>query len=317
MNKQEFNALYKQARVHTAIIGLKSQKDVRKAYIKASEYAASLIADAKLRGLSAITLSYWQGVQAELQTALLELSKSIEATTVESVTKSSKVYSNITKEYLLSTAISERITRDGIVRLSDRMNNRIVSNIINRFGSDGYTLSGRVWRNVNYYQKDIGEIVIRGTALGRDPVKIAKDIQVYTADGKIALAQRWANIEGSTQEWTKRIPGKVDWRAVRLVRSEQQMAIQAAGVQSGINNPATTGEYQWVLGPGSAPCDVCSEYAQHTYTAENIPAYPHPACLCTIVPILRNKDDFINDLERFSQGESVDYIDQWYYSSYL
>ena len=44
------------------------------------------------------------------------------------------------------------------------------------------------------------------------PVKIAKDLEVYVAEGKASLMKRYGNLEAGTKEFAKRIPRNVDYQ---------------------------------------------------------------------------------------------------------
>jgi hypothetical protein len=183
----------------------------------------------------------------------------------------------------------------------------------------GHTFSTRVWGAREDWETNIRRIVEEGIKIGRDPAKIARDIQVYTADGRVALANRWAQIERGTPGWYNRLPKNLDWRGVRLVRSELQASIQAAQVEAGEQNPGATGEYRWVLGPGVDHCEECIDNSAQTYTKENVPSIVHPNCSCSIEPILRDRSQFIKDLKAWESGDiNADnrYIDQWYTNVY-
>jgi hypothetical protein len=192
-----------------------------------------------------------------------------------------------------------------------------------RLWSDGYTFSERIWGTGDIGLKGdwlerMKMTVAAGIAQGRDPVKIAKDIQVYTADGKIALSQRWGGLARGTAEFAKRIPGRLDWRAQRLVRSELGASLQNASVMAGEANPGADGLYDWVLSIGRRHWDCeCESLAEGgPYTAETIPTYPHSNCGCWTRPHLREMTGFLADLKSWAHGGSVDYLDEWYQGDY-
>jgi hypothetical protein len=199
------------------------------------------------------------------------------------------------------------------------VNRKLVESLVTRLWSDGYTFSERCWNLRADWLERIRMTVAAGIAQGRDPVKIAKDIQAYTADGKVALIQRWGKLERGAAEFAKRIPGRVDWRASRLVRSELHASLQDAGIAAGEINPGATGEYDWVLSPGreSWPCECENLAAGGPYKADQVPTYPHPHCGCSVRPRLRDRKEFVADLRRkFIHGESVPYLDEWYDEKY-
>lgn len=198
------------------------------------------------------------------------------------------------------------------------VNERVVRSVINRMFADGYTLSERIWRVGSDYPTQINRVISSGFAQGRDPVKIAKDLQVYIRDGKPALAKRYGpDLTAGTKAWMRRIRGQVDYRALRLVRSELYMSLQEAGRESGRANPGATEVYDWILNAGRQIWNcACEDYAgggpiDGGYDYHDVPSYPHPHCQCRTQARLRNHKQFTGDLKRWSRGESVDYLDEW------
>lgn len=303
MTNAEFHRQYQMARSKTSVISLKTMTEVKSIYIEASKIAAERIRDAELRNLSSLTDAYWNGVKADLRQGIIDMNGKIVEATNSAIGSCADIYTDITKAFLLANAKNEFVTESGINSLALSMNRGITESIARRVFNDGYTFSQRVWANGEYFQEVIKEIVARGVSIGRDPAKIAQDIQQYTVDGNIALAKRWANLSAYTPEWTKRLPKSIDWRAVRLVRSEIQMSIQQAGIDAGDNNVASTGEYKWLLGPGLAHCDTCLDYSMRTFTKETIPDYPHSNCVekGTLIDTPNGKVE----VEKLSIGDSI------------
>jgi hypothetical protein len=97
----------------------------------------------------------------------------------------------------------------------------------------------------------------------------------------------------------------VDYRAMRLYRSEIHRNLQEAAVEEGEDNPACTGEYDWILMPGRGvwQCDCPELAAGGPYTRETIPDYPHPNCDCMVEPRLKDAGDLIDELRAYARGE--------------
>lgn len=318
MTNAEYNLLYIEARKNTAKLSIKAQIGVKLAYQKATHNVAKVLNDAIERNLSIITIQSNYQLINELQIASTNLAKEIENITTDAVEKSSAIYTTPSEKYLLSAfsdASVSTVDKNFVKDTFSKINNNAVRNMVARTYSDGYTFSNRVWNLKGNYEKTIKDIISAGMAQGRDPVKIIKDIQIYVKDGKIALSERWGALERGTREWYGRIDGNIDWRAQRLVRSEIQATVQSVSVLSGEANPASTGEYDWILGPGLVHCSKCEDLAYYTYTAENIPPYPHSNCGCQVRPKLRDHDQFMDDLVAWNQGivtEGNRYIEDWY-----
>ena len=309
MTKSEYERLFVEARKSAANLSLKAQIHVKLAYKRA---AATLAKELKAnidKGYSSITINQ--------QTALLSAISNILGDDIQDITtglveSTSKIYTNIDKAFLLEAMPG--FSTEAIEGIFVKINNQAVQNMVTRIYSDGYNFSRRIWKTREGFENRIKDIITSGLAQGRDPVKLIKDIEIYVDGGRAALAKRWGDLEAGDTNWKKRIRGDIDSSAQRLVRSEIMATMQSISIQSGEANPAATGEYTWVLGPGLAHCADCIDYSAQIFTKDTIPDYPHPNCGCQIRPVLRDHDVFVNDLENFVNGnitEENKYLEIW------
>jgi hypothetical protein len=174
-----------------------------------------------------------------------------------------------------------------------------------------YSLSKSVWDTVNQTEKQILDVVRGGISQGRDIKKISADLMAYIQGGSQVIPGRWGKLETGTREYVRRL-GKtgIDYRAMRLYRSEKYRSLQEAAVEDGQSNPACTGEYDWILMPGRGTwnCDCPDIAAAGPYKADNIPPYPHtrhPNCDCLVEPRLKDHDEFIQQLRDYVHGEDT------------
>jgi hypothetical protein len=168
-----------------------------------------------------------------------------------------------------------------------------------------HSLSKSVWDTVNHTEEQILDVVRGGISQGRDVRDVAADLMEYIQGGPQALPGRWGKLEPGTKEYAKRL-GKtgVDYRAMRLYRSEKYRQLQESAVENAENDPACTGEYDWVTLDGK--CGICGELgAGGPYTADTVPAYPHPNCFCMVEPRLKGQDEFIQQLRDYVNGEDT------------
>lgn len=323
MTAAEYVRLYATARRQSANLSIKARAEIARIYRKAADEAAAVARDVMERGLSELTSERWASMAVQLKDAADDIASGVERIGRKLVTDAGSLFPEIDSRYVLAAVAeagaAKSVTSVVMGRLTAAVNRKLVESLATRIWSDGYTFSERCWNLREDWLERIKSTVAAGIAQGRDPVKIARDIQVYTADGKVALAQRWGKLERGTAEFAKRIPGRVDWRAARLVRSELYASLQDAGIAAGEINPGATGEFDWVLSPGREdwPC-ACAEFAVGgPYKADQVPTYPHPHCQCTVRPRLRDRKEFVADLrKKFVHGESVDYLDTWYDEKY-
>ncbi|MDR1174691.1 MAG: DUF3626 domain-containing protein [Treponema sp.] len=180
-----------------------------------------------------------------------------------------------------------------------------------------YSLSKSVWNIVGDAEDKILDVVWGGISQGRDVRTVAADLMAYIKGGPDVVKGRWGKLKPETREYANRLGAKgVDYRALRLYRSEIHRHQQEAAVEEGEDNPACTGEYDWILMPGREVwlCD-CEELAgAGPYTKETIPPYPHPNCDCMVRPRLKDSDDLIRDLKDYINGvpsEGANDISLW------
>jgi hypothetical protein len=302
---------------------LQARTELRSIYIQASDDVAKKLLASKKLGTGRLTQQLWTELEKDLQSAIKELDNGITKIAVSGVTETTKLYAEINTKYLYSAmqdAGVTRVTKAGIEKLGALQSRTAVESMVNRVYQDGYTFSQRVWNATTDYNKSIKEIVAKGMAEGRDPVKICRDIQGYTRDGKMALAKRWGHMKEGSAEWKKRIPKDIDWRALRLVRSEMQASIQDSNARSGEMNCGSTGQFKWLLGPGLTHCDDCLSYSTQIFTKDTLPGYVHSNCGCNNQPVLRDRDEFIKDLKAWMNDDGsrdTGYIDTWHDKIYV
>jgi len=317
MTKAAYEALFVAARKDIATATLTAQLKVKLAYTRAASDVASALRATLAKEQSLITLRAQTQLLEQLAARSTALADDVSKVLEEAIKKSAKVASGPDSQFLSEALVGvygKERSAEVVGAIYSRVNDSAVRNAVSRIYSDGYNLSARVWDLKGEFEETVKDILTTGIASGRDPVKLIKDIQVYVADGKLALANRWGSLERGSEEWKRRVKGKIDYRAQMLVRSEMQAMVQSLAVQSAAANPATTGRFEWVLGPGLAHCSVCVDYSVLTYTEDTVPAYPHPNCGCQVRPVLMSIDLFTGDLERWVAGEVDDenrYIDDW------
>jgi hypothetical protein len=180
-----------------------------------------------------------------------------------------------------------------------------------------YSLSKSVWGAVGDTENKVMDVVWGGISQGRDVRSVATDLMAYLKCGPEIVKGRWGKLEPGTKEYAKRLGSKgVDYRAMRLYRSEIHRNQQEAAVTEGEDNPACTGEYDWILMPGRGVflCTCPELAAGGPYTKETIPDYPHPNCDCMVEPRLADSDDLIRDLKDYVNGvpsEGANEISLW------
>lgn len=320
MTKAEYDRLYRAAGRDLPNLTLSQMRKLKSVYIKASKDVSKIIRRAEKLGLSDLTQQSWTAIDKQITLSIEDIRKAIDTRTQSTVTIAQRRFKNINYDYLddVIDSAGGLITRTGISNMFRVLDDRVLQSTLNRIWSDGYSYSDRIWRAGLRYQHDVKNVISSGLAQGRDMIKIAKDLGRYTRDGKTALVNSFGELKRGTKQFIRRIGNQVDYRALRIVRSELYASMQDSAKLSGQFNPASNGLYDWVRSNTKDwGCNCPANAAGSPYTAENVPSYDHPNCLCRIVPHLRNHDEFVSDLKSWSRGERVDYLDDWHRDYYL
>lgn len=327
MTQSEYKKLYSEARQQSTKIIMQVRRELKKVYTEAATLASAEVARVEAAGLSDLTSAAWRQINEQLLAGAKIIEKSVEEWTPLSISEAYQNYLDVDTQYILDAA-NPFITEAGIRNMGIGVDFRLLQAQASRVFQDGYTFSDRVIKVGEDYQYRIKNLILTGQAQGRDSVKIAKDIQVYVKLGKgeVFKPGRYGRLIPRTTQYKARISGTVDWRAIRLVRSEMNASLQEVGRQEGILNPGATGYYDWVKTSGNPIDPVNNNNAsgkrcidlqrEGPYLEQDIPKFQHPNCSCSVRPKLMNTNDFINDLKNWTPGDGG-YLDNWYYSVYL
>lgn len=341
MRKAEYRRLYRQARSKAGILVLRSKKELIKSYKEAGAITGTALKSITLEDLNEPTNPAWDTINNSLVLGGALISEKTQLLIPEKTEQAYSNYGVIDTDYVMDavkTAGNTIITYSGMESLTKSISDTIIRNQGSRLSVDGRTLSERIWdlfdlqgRPVGVngdYQYRIKNIIQAGLNQGRDAIDIAKDIQVYVSRGKVAVFNpgRYGRLVQGTPEYVNRISGTVDWRALRLVRSEMHMALQQASKADGIINPACLDLYDWKKTSGN-PLDPFSNRNSsglrcidledgNPYQLENVPDYQHSNCSCSVVPVLMDQRQFVEDLRGWVLGDGPPYMDNWYRTVY-
>ncbi len=206
---------------------------------------------------------------------------------------------------------------DDIRALYFRVNNRAVEAMWRRH-IKGLKLSDRIWKEKERARAAIQNILEEAAAAGQDAVETAKLLQQYVRKGALTLTRDYPNL---MNRLGSRIPDDISYEALRLARAETSTAYWDGVIESGRFSPSYKG-CKWILSRSHPVADICDAYADHDeglgygiYAPGSEPSYPHPNCLCTIVAVHEQPEDFAKKLKKWKeQGPSLETarIESWY-----
>jgi hypothetical protein len=244
--------------------------EIKAAYALAAEAVEAAFADAS--GLAAERLS---SINTQLAQATATIAESLLAEVPAVVSAGQSLYGAIDAELLGDLfAGSEAVTRTGIENMIVRINQRLIADTVNRMYQDGYTLSSKCWEIGGDYQTQITRLINSGIAQGKSTADIARSIGDYTKGGIGSLDKAY-----TSAKYGDVVVKNVDWRALRLVRTELGASMKIGAVMQGEQNPGCTGEYDWLRINTAQHSCLCPDLAAGSpYKAADVPSQPHPNC---------------------------------------
>jgi len=330
MTNKQYADLYKKARSRFPLIQKDIYKSIRSVYLEAATEAAKIVKQTTEAGLSELTSTAWRAIEEQLRASASAISTATDNGIKSSINQSywgsigRPGYGRIDTNFILANSPEGLFSANRLSEIAVGVNNRLIEALATRVLSDGYKLSDRIWGASGLganYTADITNLINAGIAQGRDVVDIAKDIELYVSKGRDAVftAGRYGTLEPGTSEYIKRIRKTVDYRALRLVRSELYASMQTAAIWQARINPACIGMVDWVLSAAHIDwgCECDSLAKDGPYEILRVPGYPHSNCMCVLRPVLREREEFVNDLAAWANDGSVPYLDQWYNEIYL
>lgn len=186
----------------------------------------------------------------------------------------------------------------------------------------GVRVSDRLWKQSAKAKEAMRDLINAGFAAGRDPAKVAYDLQAYMKHGQGSLAQDYPNM---MQRMGTRVPKNCPYEGLRLARTEYSKASFEGTYSRGQVNPAYLG-IQFLLSDAHPELDICDHLAEAdlydmgpgVYKKGQEPIHPHPNCLCFTIPYMMEQEAFVNDLVAWTrQPSSKPYLETWYKDIYI
>jgi hypothetical protein len=322
MTQQEFFEAQNEARKEYLVLQRRTAREIHKIYVSAADEVSDTIKELTIKGRGdSLTAESYRKLRSALNKAADDIIKGVDPVITNSIFDQSVIsgshHEKFVKDGLSISGLStDRVSGDIMTKMYAGVNTRLVELTYNRI-IDGYNFYDRLGFLRNNWAAGIDSVITSGLAQNRDIIDIAKDLQKYARSGRAGLVKRYGKIARGTKKFIKRIPKNLDYRALRLARSELYISLQSAQAVQGRLNPAVR-LYNWNLTAGAAHECICPDLAADSpYEYNNIPNYPHPNCLCYITHRMIGRDQFVNDLLDWGNGIGVPYLDSWFQEVYL
>lgn len=170
---------------------------------------------------------------------------------------------------------------------------RSIDRMVSRVNGDSYIpLSEKVYRSKVSINSRIDKMVNSALARGLSAKEFAGEIRDY--------------INPNT-------PGGLRYASMRLARTEINNAAHAVAIDAVQGKPWVTG-MKWHLSGSHPRVDVCNSLASGgrkgsgVYPTDQVPAKPHPHCLCFVTPETPSDDEFTDNL---LGGQYNDYLEKY------
>lgn len=219
--------------------------------------------------------SYWRLAGSEIKAGRAEAA----ATAAESM---------FTYERDLWGMVKSKTDVDTLLRASKVQAARTVEVVETRMlGYSRIPLSQRVYKSQQLITGQIDRVVDHALARGSSARELAADVRQF--------------IRMDT-------PGGPRYAAMRLARTELNNAFHATQVRSAVQAPWVEG-MRWNLSGSHPRPDECNEYADiGVYAPDEVPAKPHPNCLCYMTPEVVSRKQFIAQFEAGEYDQVIDKI---------
>lgn len=187
-----------------------------------------------------------------------------------------------------------------------KVNDNIVKDIISgNLYKDNKTLSNRIWRYGDEFEKDIQYTINKAILEKKSAIELAADLEKYILDP----AKRGSDWGSSYPHLRSK---KVDYNAMRLARTSINHAYQNATIQSSGMNPFVEGIEWWSALLHGRTCELCRERHGQIFPKDDVPL-DHPNGLCTMIPYIpKSLDEVATELREWLDGEGNNKLDKWY-----
>lgn len=275
----------------------KQSKDIIQIYKKASQTAKKQAEKLKGKDVSEVRKKqYLNKLQEQLEKELDKATADLETMMYDDVKTITNKTISATTDFLKKTGIN-------IVGIYSNVPDEVIKQIVKGSVYKGnWSLSQRIWSNVQKVHDDIRKVIAAGIAAQKSVYDIAKDIEKYVSP---TAKKSW--------EWSKVYPNtnkKVDYSAQRLARTLSQHAYQQSLILTTQKNPFIKG-IRWNISNSGRVCPICKKRNGKIYTPDTLPL-DHPNGMCYFTTVMTgNMSEIADRLADWANGKQDKLIDEY------
>lgn len=302
---------------------LRQDKEIANLYIRSADRIAKELQQIGTTTISGrIQKKHFKELEKSLRAEAELIQKGLTEAFVDYIDSASKAGVGYTQGVVLNLFDQAGLKTSGIRKLFSRVNKQAVEAVWART-RNGLYLSDRIWEQGEKYRNTMRDIIQESVTLGQDAVKTARMLQQYVRQGVMTLARDYPEM---MKRMKGRIPGNISYEALRLARTEMTAAFGEGTIAAARMSPSYLG-MKWVLSHSHPVTDICDTLAVRNdglglgpgvYSPGNEPPYPaHPNCLCVLVPIHEDPEEFVARLKDWLENPKNDpELEQWYQNTY-
>ncbi|QAS52387.1 hypothetical protein [Halobacillus litoralis] len=309
-----------EARKKYVEIRLKQDKKIKSMYIRIIKNIAKEVRGLAANGDSEMKIRHLVELEKAVAQEIASLNGEVDEATAEFIAEAVEAGLSYSQGVTYKLLDEAGIDKAPMIRRFHKVNVRAAEAVYART-INGLSTSDRIWRNSQKAGTSIRTIIQEGIVMGKDVREVARSLEKYAQNGKQTLARDYPNM---MKRLGNRIPQDVSYEALRLARTEMTAAFGEGTIQSVRVSPSSKG-IQWVLSPSHPVVDICDTFAnadhglgRGVYPVGEEPMFPpHPNCLCSLLPVHEDPDDFVDKLKEWRENpQSQPQIEEWYKEVY-
>lgn len=300
---------------------LRQDPEIRSLYVRAADQVANEIRKLKAEtGANELKIKHLGQLEQSLRDEANRLSQRLTERIRSYVSQSAEAGGSIAFNITMSLLERAGIDKEPIRQIFARTNTQATEAIWAR-SFNGLTLSDRIWEKGDSFRRSVRDIIQEGVAAGQDPVKTARLLEKYVRTGRATIT---ADYPEMMERMGGRIPEDLSYEALRLVRTETAAAFGEGTIVASRVSPSYRG-MKWVLSGSHPVPDICDDLAEADHglgkgvwpPGQEPPMPAHPNCLCFLVPVHEDPDDFTQRLiEWVNNPSSHPDLEDWYQNTY-
>lgn len=299
--------------------------EARKKYLLMLQQSDETIAELYIASINRIIQELKEGENKNLKYLLEVIAKDVDQFNQDLAKAIKFVVENGTENgmYFIKQVSIDVLKEAGVdtvpfIKSMEFSRKRAIQTSFARSHEDGLKLSERIW-NIGQHNKKIMSDIVRAGA-GEDVVTVARSLESYVKKGKTSIAANYPNM---IKRMESRIPANLDYKALRLARTELTAAYGEGVITSAKATPVVK-YVKWVISSSHPRKDICDTNANGgpngngIYEAMSCPIYPaHPNCICTLQPAPEDTTVVVDKLKAWLKNpQSQPEIEEWYQTHY-